>query len=395
MVAQSLYQCSICATQYPISVKLTLCPKCNQPESPEWSTTPLQGVLDVIYDYKELKSIINSSSSFHPLDLMPVKREQFSPLTRDELTPLWSPTNLQNKLGLPKLLVKDDSTLPTGSLKDRASMLVAAYAKREGVEQIVLASTGNAASSMAGIGASQGLKIVIFLPKAAPTSKLVQSRQYGAKVTLVDGNYDLAYEHSYQYYLKHGGICRNTAMNPMTIEGKKSVSLEIVKQLGGKSPDYIFVPTGDGAILSGVYKGLVDLKHLGLINKIPVVYAVQAAGSSAIFQALRSGSFTPIQATTIADSISVDVPKGGDRALRYLQEFEGKSVVVSDEEILEAQHLLASTSGIFTEPAGAASLAGLLKIKQSISPTDSVILLATGHGLKDPASAQKIFSNKS
>jgi threonine synthase len=380
-VVKARYKCNSCATEYPISTEITLCQKCNHPDSSDWSSTPLQGVLDVIYDYDQLKK---NFCSFHPLDLMPVEREHFSYLARDEFTPLWRPNNLQKKLGLPKLLVKDDSTLPTGSLKDRASMLVAAFAQREGVDKIVLASTGNAASSMAGIGAAHGLEVIIFLPKAAPAAKLIQSRQYGASVNLVDGNYDLAYQQSYNYYQEHGGICRNTAMNPLTIEGKKSVSLEIYRQLDNQPPDVVFVPTGDGAIISGVYKGFVDLLQLGLIQKIPTIYAAQAKGSAAIHHAFNSGNFSPITASTVADSISVDVPKGGARALSYLQMFGGKTVVVSDQEILEAQHLLASTSGIFTEPAGAASLAGLLQVKQSISPTDSVVLLATGHGLKDP-----------
>ena len=164
--------------------------------------------------------------------------------------------------------MKDDGVNPTGSLKDRASFLVSAFAAKFGMREIVLASTGNAGSSMAGVGAAAGQQVTLFLPKAAPKAKLIQALQYGAKVFRVDGTYDDAYELSLAYTAKFGGLSRNTAYNPMTIEGKKTVSLEVFRQLG-QIPDHLFVSVGDGCILSGVYKGFRDLRQLGMTIACP------------------------------------------------------------------------------------------------------------------------------
>ena len=139
---------------------------------------------------------------------------------------------------------------------------------------------------MAGVGAAAGQKVTLFLPKAAPKAKLIQALQYGARVFRVDGSYDDAYDLSLAYTARFGGLSRNTAYNPMTIEGKKTVSLEVFRQLG-KVPDYVFVSVGDGCILSGVYKGFRDLCRLGLADRMPVVYAVQAEGSGGIGPGIR------------------------------------------------------------------------------------------------------------
>ncbi len=308
-------------------------------------------------------------------------------------TPLWKPHKLQNKTGFSNLFVKDDSTNPTSSFKDRASYLVAAFAKQHSINKIVLASTGNAGSSMAGIGACADIKVTIFLPESAPEAKMVQAMQYGAEVILVKGNYDKAFELSLEYSKKYNGINRNTAYNPMTIEGKKSVSLELYQQLQ-TAPDYIFVPTGDGCILAGVYKGFRDLKEQKFINKIPIIYAVQAEGSNAIVRAFNNGNFDFKTSTTVADSICVDIPRNGFHALKQLKNHNGRCTTVSDRNILDAQKELASFSGIFTEPAGAASYAGFLKEKNNIPTDATVVLLATGSGLKDTASALKGINTK-
>ncbi|MBC2743571.1 MAG: pyridoxal-phosphate dependent enzyme [Desulfosarcina sp.] len=280
------------------------------------------------------------------------------------------------------------SVNPTSSFKDRASFLVSAFAGKFGIRDIVLASTGNAGSSMAGVGAAAGQRVTLFLPEAAPAAKLVQALQYGATVHRVRGNYDLAYDLSMTFSVKKGGMNRNTAYNPMTIEGKKTVSLELYQQLKG-TPDYIFVATGDGCILAGVYKGFRDLKRLGLIDRIPVVYSVQAETSDALYRAFHTGTFENIPTRTIADSICVDVPRNGFHALEQLKKYGGCVITVSDQMILDAQVRLSRSTGLFTEPAGAAAFAGFLKVRSEL-PTDAIIvLLATGNGLKDSASAEK------
>ncbi len=373
------YICSECAKEYEINPDLMVCPVCSEKQQAE---EPLRGILEVGFEGQ-------LPEDFDPLDFLALEREYFPPIPVGN-TPLWAPQRLRETLGYPKLYLKDDSANPTGSLKDRASYLVAAFAKKYKIKDIVLASTGNAGSSMAGVGAAANLRITLFLPKTAPPAKMVQALQYGANVIRVDGNYDMAYDQSMEYSAKNGGLSRNTAYNPMTIEGKKTVALEIYKQLG-KAPDYVFVSVGDGAILGGVYKAFRDLIQAGFLEKVPLIYAVQAEGSSAIYRALNNnGKFgKPVSSTTIADSISVDIPRNGYYACKQILEYNGKCITVSDDEIIHAQKKLSSEAGLFAEPAAATSFAGFLKVKDEISPEATVVPLITGNGLKDITTAMK------
>ncbi len=374
------YKCTECGSEYPIEPDFTVCPKCSAEQR---NDEPLRGILEIVIDG-------NLPDNFEIFDLLPVEKKYFPAIPVGN-TPLWRPDNLRRNLNFPNLFIKDDTSNPTGSLKDRASFLVSAFAKKYGIEDIVVASTGNAASSMAGIGAAAGLSVTIFVPKNAPRAKLIQSLQYGARVIPVDGNYDLAFDLSIEYSRKTGALSRNTAYNPLTIEGKKTVAIEIFEQLG-EIPDFIFVPAGDGVILAGVCRGFLDLKKFGIIDSIPKIYAVQSAGSCAICRALENGNFgEPIKSHTIADSISVDIPRNGYFAIRLLRENNGRCITVSDEEILNAQKLLSSTTGLFAEPAGAASFAGFLSVKEKIPSDAKIVLLVTGSGLKDIDSASKII----
>ena len=373
------YRCSRCGREYPITPDRMLCDDCSALQTPD---QPLMGVLEVVPDGEV-------GGDWEIPDLLPVEREWFPPIPVGN-TPLWEPARLREALQLPGLFLKDETGNPTGSLKDRASYLVSAYARREGVDRIVVASTGNAGSSMAGVGAAAGIAVRLYLPASAPPAKMVQAEQYGAELIRVRGTYDVAYDESLDYTARHGGLSRNTAYNPLTIEGKKTVSLEIFKQLGSLVPDYVFVPTGDGVIVSGVYKGFEDLVTLGPAERMPTVVAVQAEGSSSIARALATGSFgVPVPSDTLADSISVDVPRGGLFALGRLQRHGGRVVVVSDREILTAQRELASRCGLFAEPAAAASYAGLLRIADEVPRESTVVLLITGSGLKDIDSAKR------
>ena len=371
------YRCSMCGRTFSIDPQLTLCPECagQQPED-----QPLHGVLEVA-----LQGSVDAE--FTVFDLLPVEQEYFPPAPVGA-TPLWEPRKLREELGLSRLFIKDDGANPTSSFKDRASYLVSAFAKKHGIEDIALASTGNAGSSMAGIGAAAGQTITLFLPRAAPVAKLVQALQYGARVYRVDGNYDLAYEISLAYSQQKGGMNRNTAYNPMTIEGKKTVSLELYQELG-KAPDVVFVSVGDGCILAGVYKGFRDLHQLGLIPAVPKIIGVQAEGSNALCRALATGAFTVEPAVTVADSICVDVPRNGIHALAQVQAFGGELISVSDDAIIRAQARLSAGCGLFTEPAGAAAFAGLLQSAPRLDRDATVVVLATGNGLKDSVTAQR------
>jgi threonine synthase len=375
------YVCSECGRDYAITPEMMVCPSCSREQQ---SNRPLRGVLEVGW-------VGALDGTWDVLDLLPVERRFFPPIPVGG-TPLWAPQNLRDELGYPNLFIKDDTLNPTASLKDRASFLVAAFARKHGIRDIVVASTGNAASSMAGVGAAAGLQVTLFVPKTAPRAKMVQSLQYGARVVPVDGNYDRAFELSLEYARVRGYLSRNTAYNPLTIEGKKTVALEIYRQLG-RAPDYIFVPVGDGVILAGLYKGFRDLRQLGVIDRVPVIYAAQAEGSSGITRAFRSGDFdTAYSAQTVADSISVDVPRNGYHAVKQLREFGGRCVTTTDEAILGAQQRLASSTGLFAEPSAAAAFAGFLASMEEIPPEATVVLLVTGSGLKDIDSAMRVIT---
>lgn len=413
------YRCPTCGASYEIEVGRYLCDRCAGPRRPD---RPLTGILEAEWEGDAPPEVV-------PL---PVAAEWFPPIPVGN-TPLWAPERLRAELGFPKLFLKDDTTNPTGSLKDRASYLVAAFAARHKVRQIVLASTGNAASSMAGVGAAAGIPVTVFLPESAPPAKRIQVLQYGAELRTVAGSYDLAYEQSLEYSAKSGALSRNTAYNPLTIEGKKSVAFEMTGQLAaalGRSnarverpaspgaaaharftgvasrggadrlldavPDHVFVPTGDGVILSAVYRGFENLIALGRISRMPIVWACQAEGSSAIARALDSGDFgPPVPSATLADSIAVDVPRNGSHALSKLKRYGGRAVRVCDREILSAQRRLASRTGLFAEPSSAAALAGFLKVRGEIDRESTVVLLITGTGLKDPASAARAVESSS
>jgi threonine synthase len=378
-----IYRCSECGKEFKISPDIMVCDDCS---ARQLDNEPVRGILEVVLD-----GCIGKD--FNIYDLLPVEKKYFPPIPVGN-TPMWEPKRVREKTGFSRLYIKDDSLNPTGSLKDRASYLVAAFAKKFNIDQIVLASTGNAGSSMSGVGAAAGLKVKLFLPKSTPVAKMIQAKQYGADVVEVDGNYDLAYDLSLEYSKNQGGMSRNTAYNPMTIEGKKTAALEIYKQLK-KVPDYVFVPVGDGVIISGIYKGFVDLKQLGFIKEIPTIYAVQSEGSSAIYRSLKTGNFeNPIGSTTLADSISVDVPRGGYYALEMLKEYNGRAILVSDKEILNAQNELARLSGLFAEPAAATSYAGFLKESKYLPKDAQIVLLVTGSGLKDITSARKGLEDK-
>jgi threonine synthase len=294
-------------------------------------------------------------------------------------TPLVGARRLGRELGLRKLLVKNDGLNPTGSLKDRASFLVVAEAIRLGERQVVTASTGNAAVATAAVCAAAGLEAVIYVPESAPRAKLAAMLLHGARVVRVRGSYDDAFRMSIVHTRRGGGLNRNTAYHPLTIEGKKTVALEIWQQAG--VPDAVVVPVGDGVVISGVWKGFRDLVGAGLADRVPRLVAVQAESSDAIHNLIETGAYRSARPATAADSISVADPSNAWMAARAVRETGGTCVTVTDDEIFGAQSLLARTEGIFAEPAAAAAVAGLRKA--GLEPDGTNVVLVTGHGLKD------------
>lgn len=376
------YRCTDCGRSFAREAVRYLCPDCGSNYRPG---VPLMGVLEAVFDYDDLRRHLDQARPDWTL-LSAVEPQHFPALAVGR-TPLTPAQRLGQELGLPGLWVKNDGLNPSGSLKDRASFLVAAEALRLGERRIVAASTGNAASALAAVCAAAGLEALIFVPETAPKAKLVQMLLFGATVVTVKGSYDDAFRLSLEYTTARGGLNRNTAYHPLTIEGKKTVSLEIFDQLGGQAPDAVVVPVGDGVILGGVHKGFLDLLRLGLIDRVPRLIAVQAERSDAIHRYFAAGAYADAaDPVTVADSISVRCPSNAHGAVRALRESAGLSVTVSDAAILDAQARLARTTGIFAEPAAAAALAGLERIQQGLDALPSsarVVLLATGHGLKD------------
>ncbi|MDR2798655.1 MAG: threonine synthase [Treponema sp.] len=371
----------------------------HEAEDHTYTCTKCGGVLEIIYDYRYIKSQLTREkllnrreySLWRYLELLPIAEgSKLSPL-RVGWSPLYRAEKLGEFLGLTRLYIKDDGLNPTASLKDRASAVAVVRAVHAGMTTVACSSTGNAASSLAGNAAAMGLKSVIFVPERAPQGKVTQLLIFGAQVISVQGTYEDTFRLSAAAIEQWGWYNRNAAINPYLSEGKKTVSLEIAEQLGFKAPDYVAVSVGDGCTIAGVWKGFKDLHALGFIETLPKLISVQAAGCCPVNRAFATG--TPIawmEENTLADSIAVGVPRNGEKALRAIRESQGLVVNVSDEEILAAMRLLGTTSGIFGEPAGVTGTAGLKKLtEQGLIPPDAVVVsLVTGNGLKDVVSAQ-------
>jgi len=383
------FSCINCGAEYHDTDFMYLCPKCAAENTADM---PPKGVLKTLYDYNAIKNDYGNGlkEEISPLfmPLLPVENaKSFGPLFIQN-TPLMKAEGEDFELYL-----KDDSRMPTFSFKDRASFLVSAWAKEKGIDTIVAASTGNAGSSLAGVCASQGQKAIICVPAAAPKAKLTQILMYGAQIIPVDGTYDDAFDLSVALTEKHGIFNRNTAYNPFTIEGKKTVSFEIFRQMNFSAPDRIFVSSGDGVILSGVYKGFEDLLQLGLISKMPHIISVQAEGSNNIIRNMFTDAYSFVPSKTVADSISVDLPRNFYMALDFLTRYNGEGIAVSDDEILSAGKELTVGNGVFAEPAATAAYAGFLnqKAEGKIAKGEKVVVLLTGSGLKDINAVQPLI----
>jgi threonine synthase len=429
------YRCSVCGAEYGPEGQRYLCPR---------DGGCLEVALDLLRARRELGAAglllrrggwggrggggvahgaRGEPSHWRYLPLLPVGDPGGfgTPLRAVGGTPLYTLPPLRARLGMDRLWVKDEGRNPTASLKDRASSVVLARAREIGASVVVTSSTGNAGAALAGMAACLGLTAVVLAPRAAPPAKVAQMLVYGARVALVDGSYDQATALSRQAAEELGWFCRNTGFNPFSAEGKKTAAFEIWEAMqrgelaggeghgghGGRggglhrgaqaeppigAPLAIFVPVGDGNIIAGLHKGFRDLEELGLLERMPRLFGVQAEGSAAVANAFREGGETirPVEARTLADSISVDLPADGLRALRAAVRTGGAYLTVSDAEILAAVAEL-GRAGLFAEPAAAAACAGLAKALggRLIRPEDPALILNTGSGLKDAGAAQR------
>lgn len=360
--------------------------------------------LDVRYDYDAIRGRWSREGAargrgegiWRWLPLLPVRARPAIPLSIGD-TPLVALPRIAASLGIASLHVKDDGRNPSASLKDRASAIAVARALEGRIERVTCASTGNAASSLATIGASVGLETIIFVPETIPRPKLAQLLLHGARVLLVRGNYDTAYDLCLRATERFGWYSRNTGFNPYLAEGKKTVGLEIAEALVWKAPDRVFVSVGDGCILAGVHKAFGDLAALRWIDRVPALVGVQAEGASSLVRAFAEGArgaadVRPATPRTFADSISVGKPRDATKALRAVRDTGGEMLAVSDDEIREAMRLLAAQGGVFAEPAGAAAMAGLMRLARDgrLRSGDHAVVIVSGSGLKDIESAIRL-----
>lgn len=344
------------------------------------------------------------SDIFRYRAMLPVGNVDLASPLRVGMTPLYETKRLGAMAGLSNLFLKDDGQNPSASFKDRAGAVALVRARETGAAVLCGASTGNAGSSMACLAASVGMPCAIFVPEKAPAAKIAQLLVFGAKVLAVKGTYDDAFDLCMAVCARRGWFNRNTGHNPFTREGKKTAAFEIFEQLG-RIPDWVAVPTGDGNIIAGIWKGFRDLVEAGIADRTPKMLCAQSEQSRAIAEAVwaarkggrgepdwKSLEIAPVSATTVADSISVDVPRDGLAAVRATIESGGDAVAVPDEEILAAITELARGAGVFAEPAASCAWAGLKAAarKGIVKADETVVCMCTGNGLKDVASARKV-----
>jgi threonine synthase len=364
------------------------CPRCG----------PLDGILDIGYDLDRVRAAWRARpfdgrppNQWRYAELLPLESESVQQAWSVGCTPIIDSPRLARHLGIRQIVLKDEGRNPTGSFKDRASSVGVSHALQVGAKTIACASTGNAASSLAGHAALAGLPAFIFVPRTAPEPKVAQLQVFGATVFAVNSSYDVAYDLCTEVCREFVWYNRNCAINPVLVEGKKTAGLEIAEQSAdfGGVPDWVAVSMGDGCTVAGIWKGLRTMRELGVIDRLPRLLGVQAAEVNPIGYALEHGNLpTDAGGETIADSINVHVPRNWRKAVRAVRDADGAIVTASDEAMLAAMRL-AGQHGVFAEPAAAAALAGVVSAIESklIRPQDRVLTMITGSGLKDTRSA--------
>jgi threonine synthase len=381
------------------------CDRCGGQFASEGASTPMYrcprgcGNLTVRVDQRGARrdaiSASRDPSMWRYAPLLPVATppDSAGPLRGAGGTPLYDSPRAARRLGVRRLWLKDEGRMPTGSLKDRASAVVVQRAGEIGAPRVITASTGNAGVALAAMSRCVGLESIILVPETAPPAKLAQLAIFGARLVLVRGSYDDAFDLAEKAAHALGWYCRNTGLNPFTLEGKKTVSFEIAEQLGWRAPDRVLVSVGDGNIIVGVHKGFKELLELGFIDRMPKLVGVQAEGSSPIAKAFAAGTekIEEVTTHTLADSIAAGRPADGLRALKAARETGGDFVIVTDDEILEAIAALGVDAAVFAEPAAAAAYAGLVRALASgvAKPDEEIVVLITGSGLKDVGAAMR------
>jgi threonine synthase len=313
-------------------------------------------------------------------------------------TALLSRESVSAYAGLRQVWMKHEGLNPTGSFKDRGMTVAVTDAVRRGARAIACASTGNTSSSLAAYAALAGLPAFVFVPQGkVSTGKLAQTTAHGAKTLAVRGDFDAALDLA-RAASRELGVYLANSVNPWRIEGQKTITWELLEQLGWNAPDWIALPAGALGNTAAMGKALREAKTLGLIERLPRIVAVQAAGAAPFAKAFADGfaKRVSVQAETVASAIRIGNPASWDRAVRAIRETEGQVVAVSDNEILEAKAVI-DASGVGCEPASAAALAGVRALRERgvIAGDARVVCVLTGHLLKDPETAAAFHAGTS
>jgi threonine synthase len=371
-------KCVICGSLYPPNPRLFTCRSCG-------------GLLEVVtpvdsgFEWGRVRA--RRFGVWRSRELLPLA-EWVNPISLGEGgTPL---VKVVRAAG-PHVFVKFEGSNPTGSFKDRGMTVGVTIAKGLGVEGVVVASTGNTAASAAAYAARAGLRCLVYLPRGGVArGKLAQALLHGAEVVEVDGFFDDALELVLEEYVERSSskLYPLNSVNPWRLEGQKTLAFELVDELGN-TPDVVVVPVGNAGNISAIWKGFRELRDLGVISGTPRMIGVQATGAAPLAKTWLTGS-RELQVVeeprTIASAIRIGRPVNWVKALKAVEESKGALLTVSDEEILEAIKMLARLEGLGVEPSSAASLAGYLKALEEglVDRGETVVLVATGHALKDP-----------
>ena len=383
MTALRGLRCHACAAEYP-------------PEA-LWVCTKCLGPLEVFYDYgvaRELltRELIESRprNLWRYRELLPIQGEPRTGLNYG-FTPLVRATRLADRLGVRELYLKDDSVNhPSLSYKDRVVSIAATRAVELGFTVFGCASTGNLANSVSAHAARLGLDCFVFIPHDLEIGKVLGSAVFRPHIVAVRGNYDDVNRLCAQVADRLGWGFANINLRAYYAEGAKTMGFEIAEQLGWRFPQHIVSPVAGGTLLPRIFRGLRELKDIGLVSgELPRIHAAQAAGCAPVVNALDQGlEFPdPVRPSTIAKSIAIGNPADGFQVVRTVRGTGGSGVASTDEEILTAIDLLAENEGIFTEPAGGATLAGAVSLirRGAIPKNESVVVCITGNGYKTAA----------